>query len=61
MDLEIHQYVEPLAMPHRALEHTPLKRVGQSEDIADCVLYLASEASSFVTGQDFIVDGGYTC
>jgi 7-alpha-hydroxysteroid dehydrogenase len=37
---------------------TPMKRVGQPEDIAACVLYLASDAASWVTGKIFEVDGG---
>ena len=36
----------------------PLGRIGQPEDIAQAVLYLASEASSFVTGTTLVVDGG---
>lgn len=36
----------------------PLKRIGRPEDIAQAVLYLASDASSFVTGTTLVVDGG---
>jgi len=36
----------------------PLGRIGQPEDIAQAVLYLASDASSFVTGATMVVDGG---
>ncbi len=36
----------------------PLMRVGRPEDIAQAVLYLASDASSFVTGSTLVVDGG---
>ena len=36
----------------------PLQRVGQPEDIAQAALYLASDASSFVTGTALVVDGG---
>jgi NAD(P)-dependent dehydrogenase (short-subunit alcohol dehydrogenase family) len=36
----------------------PLGRVGKPEDIAQAVLYLASEAASFVTGTTLVVDGG---
>ncbi len=41
-------------------EHTALKRHGQPEEIAELAVYLASGESSFVTGQTFCVDGGYT-
>lgn len=36
----------------------PLGRLGQADDCANAVLYLASDASSFMTGQHLIVDGG---
>ena len=38
--------------------NTPMKRPGRVEDIAACALYLASPASSWVTGKIFQVDGG---
>jgi len=38
----------------------PLGRVGTSEDIAYGVLYLASDESSFVTGTELVIDGGFT-
>ena len=38
--------------------NTPMKRVGQVEDIAACVVYLASPAASWVTGKIFEIDGG---
>lgn len=41
-------------------EESPLGLLGKTEDIAYCALYLASDASAFVTGQDFIIDGGAT-
>jgi 7-alpha-hydroxysteroid dehydrogenase len=40
------------------VRRTPLKRLGQPEDIALCALYLASPAGSFVTGKLFEIDGG---
>ena len=38
----------------------PLGRIGQPEDIAPAVLYLASSESSFMTGQYILLDGGFT-
>jgi len=38
----------------------PIGRLGQPEDIANAALYLASDQSSFVTGSDMLVDGGFT-
>jgi NAD(P)-dependent dehydrogenase (short-subunit alcohol dehydrogenase family) len=39
---------------------TPMHRQGQPEEMVGGVLYLASDASSFTTGHDLIMDGGYT-
>lgn len=38
----------------------PLRRLGKPDDIAKTVLFLASDLSEFITGQDIVVDGGYT-
>lgn len=40
--------------------HVPLHRIGQPTEIAQLAVYLASEESSFVTGAEFVVDGGET-
>jgi len=42
------------------LEHMLIKRWGQPEDLVGAVLFLASSASSYVTGIDLFVDGGWT-
>lgn len=42
------------------IEKTPMKTIGQPEDIAEAILYLASPKSKFMTGADWIIDGGYT-
>jgi 3-oxoacyl-[acyl-carrier protein] reductase len=42
----------------KTIEHIPLKRIGKPEDVAEAALFLASEASSYITGQVIAVDGG---
>ena len=42
------------------LSSVPMKRLGNPMEIANAILYLASDESSFVTGIDLVIDGGYT-
>lgn len=42
-------------------ERTPLKRLGDPEDMQGAIIYLASDASLYTTGIDIVVDGGYCC
>jgi len=42
------------------IESTPLRKVGEPEDIMGSVIFLASEASNFITGQTICLDGGRT-
>ena len=44
----------------RMISRIPLGRYGESEDVAYGVLYLASDESSFVTGNELVIDGGWT-
>lgn len=46
------------ALRTEMVDKTPMKRLGEPDDIALCALYLASPASSFVTGKVYDVDGG---
>lgn len=43
------------------LNFTPMGRVGEPREVAATVVFLASDASSFFTGSNLVVDGGYTC
>jgi NAD(P)-dependent dehydrogenase (short-subunit alcohol dehydrogenase family) len=44
----------------RRLVHIPVGRFGEAAEIAEAALFLASDESSFITGTDFVVDGGIT-
>ncbi len=44
----------------RLVEGVPLARLGLSEEVADGIVYIASDEASFVTGHVLNVDGGHT-
>jgi len=50
---------QPEVFQRRYIERTPLKRMAIEEDFKGAVAYLASDLSSYVTGQNIIVDGGW--
>jgi NAD(P)-dependent dehydrogenase (short-subunit alcohol dehydrogenase family) len=54
------KYLNTEEKKQRRLVHIPMGRFGQAKEIAFAVLYLASDESSFVTGTEFMVDGGIT-
>ncbi len=53
--------MEDKAMAQVWLDMTPMGRVGQPEEIASVVLFLASDAASLMTGSIVLADGGYCC
>ena len=50
--------VTPQEIETRWARQTPLGRIGQPEEFADLVVYLASERASYITGASIAVDGG---
>jgi NAD(P)-dependent dehydrogenase (short-subunit alcohol dehydrogenase family) len=42
-------------------EATPLRRIGEPDEIAGAAVFLASQAGAFMTGQSLVIDGGVTC
>ncbi len=48
-------------MYRRWIDGTPMGRLGEPEEVASVALFLASEASSLMTGSVVVVDGGYSC
>jgi len=48
------------AFKEKLLQNSPIGRAARPEEIATTVLYLSSDAASFVTGQTYVVDGGQT-
>ena len=51
---------QDLDMGETWLEYTPMGRLGQPEELGGIVAFLASEASSYMTGEIVSYDGGYT-
>lgn len=54
------KYLNTEEKKQRRLVHIPMGRFGEAAEIAKAALYLASSESSFVTGSEFLVDGGIT-
>jgi NAD(P)-dependent dehydrogenase (short-subunit alcohol dehydrogenase family) len=45
----------------RRTDTTPLRRIGEPDEIAGAAVFLASQAGAFMTGQSLVIDGGVTC
>lgn len=50
----------PAEYMEAVINANPVKRIGRPEEIADLALFLASDESSFITGTEILIDGGYT-
>jgi 3-oxoacyl-[acyl-carrier protein] reductase len=48
------------ALQEEVKKRVPVKRLGQPEEVADAVLFLASSGAAYITGQVLTVDGGLT-
>jgi NAD(P)-dependent dehydrogenase (short-subunit alcohol dehydrogenase family) len=53
-------FLDTDAKKQRRLVHLPMGRFGEAEEIARAALFLASDESSYITGTEFLVDGGLT-
>ncbi|MBN1551042.1 SDR family oxidoreductase, partial [bacterium] len=51
---------QPEPFCSRYIEKTPLRRMATEEDVKGAAVFLASDMSAYVTGQNIIVDGGFT-
>ncbi|NEO04186.1 MAG: SDR family oxidoreductase [Moorea sp. SIO1F2] len=45
----------------RIIQHTPMGRLGNVDDVVGLIRFLLSEEARFITGQNIVVDGGFTC
>ncbi|WP_042352647.1 SDR family NAD(P)-dependent oxidoreductase [Bacillus massiliigorillae] len=57
MTANLTQYKEAMAMLVRA---TPMQRLGKPEEVANAILFLASDEASYITGGELVIDGGYS-
>ena len=58
--VQLMKFLNTEAKKQRRLVHVPMGRFGEAKEMAQAALYLASDESSYVTGTEFLVDGGIT-
>ena len=62
IDTPLNRFVESKPEMFRSwIDGTPMQRLGRCDEIAAVVLFLASDAASYLTGSVILADGGYTC
>ena len=54
------QSINPRDMEKYFIDPTPMQRIGEPEELQGAAVYLASDASSFMTGNILTIDGGFT-
>jgi len=47
-------------MQERLINATPMRKLGEPQDVANTVTFLASDRASFITGANIIADGGFS-